>query len=380
MQPANLLESEGEKTMTIPRSSYQVGVTRTAILVAIFSRRTGVLVPILLLPWLLTACGTFKVEARLMRPEEAAAMVQTSSSAPMPAPTSVVAGTDPSRIVVEEPSWQLPSLEKAIQQAAFPLYISAIGELWRVSDIGEGRDYTVFLDYRLDDGRRFAISETFAPYHAHQWEEDQVVEWEVDVHGRPGVLYRPRVRYPNGETGWGEPSLHWHATGTSLTLSPTFQSTFARDELIAIARSLYRVVKPGYPASAWNEISKRIPYPLFQPTELPEGTVLTWVYSMEFEGVAPVTFLGYTLPDGREFYVSEISTQGHRDEWNRVHVVRRLDVHGQRAVLYTPSSDLRPSTRLALHWHEAKTAISIVGTLTQEEMVAIAESMQEVGR
>ncbi len=365
--------------MIILRPSRPTGATRRLFLTSGFCRRTRVLVSILLLALLLTACGTFKVEARLVRPEEAAALVQTSSRAAMPAPTSIARGPNPNRIVLEQPSRQLPSLKEAIQQAEFPLYISTVGELWRVSTIGTGREFTVFLDYRLDDGRRFIISETFAPYHTHRWEEGQVIARGIDVHGRPGVFYRLRVIYPNGETGWGEPSLYWHATGTSLTLSPTFKSIFTQDELIAIARSLYRVVKPGYPASAWNEIAKRIPYPLFQPTALPEGTVLTWVYSMEWEGVPPVTFLGYTLPDGREFSIREMAIRGHRDDWDAVQVIRRLDVHGQPAVLYSDRDPLAPTKR-ALHWHEAKTAVSVVGPLTQEEIVAVAESMREVGR
>ncbi len=365
--------------MIISRPSRLTGATRTLSLASVFRRRTRVLVPLLLVALLLTACGTFKVEARLMRPEEAAALVQTSSRAPVPVPSPIVGGPDSDRIVLEQPSRQLPSLREALQQAKFPLYISTVGELWRVSTIGAGREFTLFLDYRLDDGRRFTISETFAPYHTHRWEEGQVIERGIDVHGRPGVFYRLRVTYPNGETGWGEPSLHWHATGTSLTLSSTFKSIFTQDELIAIARSLYRVVKPGYPASAWNEMSKRIPYPLFQPTALPEGTVLTWVYSMELEGVPPVTFLGYTLPDGREFSIREMAIQGHWDNWDAVQVIRRLDVHGQPAVLYSAHDPLA-STEIVLHWHEAKTAVSIVGPLTQEEIVAVAESMREVRR
>ena len=283
------------------------------------------------------------------------------------------------RIVVVETSRKVPSLEEAVQRAGFPIWVSDTGELWRVSELDEGRHYTVFLDYRLDDGRRFAISETFAPYHAHQWEEDQVIEWDVDVYGQPAVLYRLQVTHPNGQTEWGNLSLHWHATGTSLTLSPTFQSTFTRDELIAIARSLRRVEQPGRPASALEEIRKQVTYPLFLPDGLPEGAELTWVYSMEFEGVPPVTFLWYTLADGREFYVSEMATQGHRDDWDRVQVLRRLEIHGQPAVLHVPSSGgdggRRLPAELALHWHEEGTAISIVGPLTQEEIVAIARSI-----
>ena len=134
--------SGGAKIMIISRPSRPTGATRALSLTSVFRRRTRVLVPILLLALLLTACGTFKIEARLMRPEEAAALVQTSSRAPMPAPSPIVGGSDSDRIVLEQPSRQLPSLREALQQAKFPLYISTVGELWRVSTIGAGREFT----------------------------------------------------------------------------------------------------------------------------------------------------------------------------------------------------------------------------------------------
>ena len=161
------------------------------------------------------------------------------------------------KIVVVEPSQELPGLEEAIDRAEFPLWISDVGDLRKVSEIGEGRHYTVYLDYWLDDGRRFHISESFAPNHVDLWDMPnprdewkeylQLIERNVDINGYEGVFHPSQVTYPGGETEWGPLNLHWHAGPTSLNLSPSHGSTFTRDELITIARSLQRVEEPHDP-------------------------------------------------------------------------------------------------------------------------------------
>lgn len=290
------------------------------------------------------------------------------------------------RIVVVEPSRQVSDLETIIDRANFPLWVSGSGELWRVNEIGEGRHHTVFLDYQLDNGRRFTLIESFDPYDAHQWDtldNLKVIERDVNINGYKAVLYLSRD-YHNGREEWGGPILYWNASGTSLTLSPSFRSRFTREELIAIARSLRRVEQPGGAVSALKEIRARVTYPVFVPGKLPKGAKLIWVSGIEGDGMSHTTYLWYALPDARQFRISERASEPHQHRWETTEVIRRLEIHGQVAVLYVPNMDHNRdqgiSTMLGLHWHEGQqTEITVVGQLTQEEIIGLAQSMREAG-
>lgn len=73
--------------MTAPRPGTQTDATRTAILATAFGPRAGASLLVLLLTLLLTACGTFNVEGRLMRPAEITATAQAAlTPPPTPAP------------------------------------------------------------------------------------------------------------------------------------------------------------------------------------------------------------------------------------------------------------------------------------------------------
>ncbi len=151
------------------------------------------------------------------------------------------------KIVVVEPSRPISGLDAAIRKADFPVWVSNTGELTRVSDIAEGKDYyAVFLQYRLKDGRKFSITESKTRPHFHPWdnEETQILEQNVVIVEEKGVLYLGRLtkvvdgRY---QVEWFGPNLHWHADGTDLTVNPGIDSIFTREEIIAIARGLRTV-------------------------------------------------------------------------------------------------------------------------------------------
>ncbi len=146
------------------------------------------------------------------------------------------------RIIVVEPSQKVPSLTQVVSHARFPIWISTVGNLSRVSELGHDTDYTVILDYMLDDGRRFSIIETYNnPYHTDN--PRNVIDNNIDINGNIAVLYIGASISTNGSPKWDFPTLHWHAEGTAIYLSPSFHSKFQRDELVTIARSMVKTDK-----------------------------------------------------------------------------------------------------------------------------------------
>lgn len=295
------------------------------------------------------------------------------------------------RIVVVEPSQEIPSLEEAINRAPFPLWVSNVGELWRVSELGEGRQYTVHLDYRLDDGRRFTVENTDSDGALLlDGKAGKLIQRDLDINGNKAVLFLNRNVDVNGRSEWSGPNLYWRAGGTSLRLSPWGRSAFTNDELITIARSMAPVPQDD-PMAVLDEIVRRVTYPIFAPGDLPAGTQLTWVGEIGGNGWPhTTTYLWYVIADGREFRVSQRAYEPRDHRWEDVEVVQHLEVHGQPATLYVPyeplyinargDSEPNPgaSTKLALSWHEGQTEFAIVGELTQEDIITIAESMREI--
>ena len=152
------------------------------------------------------------------------------------------------KIIVIEPS-QSSSLRIVVERANFPIWVYDDGELVRVSDLAEGKDYySIFLEYRLTDGRRFFVRESKSLPHLHNWDEEvsRVIDENVEVNGQRAVLYLDKLtRVVNSgyQIEWFGPNLHWHADETDLTLNPRIDNTFTRDEIIGIARSLRQVSK-----------------------------------------------------------------------------------------------------------------------------------------
>ncbi len=151
------------------------------------------------------------------------------------------------KIIVIEPSQQISGLDEAMRKADFPVWVYGTGELVRVSDIAEGRDdYTILLEYKLADGRRFFIRELRSLPHLHVWDDADavsVLDQGVEVNGEKAVLYLSKLtKVVNGESQveWFGPSLHWHVEATDLTVYPRIDNIFTRDEIIAIARAMQR--------------------------------------------------------------------------------------------------------------------------------------------
>ncbi len=152
------------------------------------------------------------------------------------------------KIVVVEPSQNVDSLKTVMNRADFPLWVSGIGKLTRIQDIGEGQNYNVILQYTLDDGRKIYISESSSYWHLDQWDTvdpARLLERDIDINGYKGVLVLNRVTRVDKSTNsiqteWGNPSLHWDTDETALWLNAHVDSVVSRDEIIAIARTMQR--------------------------------------------------------------------------------------------------------------------------------------------
>lgn len=146
------------------------------------------------------------------------------------------------------------------------------------------------------------------------------------------------------------------------------------------------IVQRDHTVSGLNEVMEHVTYPLWVAGDLSEGAKLAQVSESRSETTPHHTYLWYTLSDGREFQIGESQTRPHQHAWDDFEVMRRLEIRGQPAVLYSPRYSIGPegeqvpSTKLILHWHEGQTAVNIVGELTQEDIITIAESMREIGR
>ncbi|MBI3912624.1 MAG: hypothetical protein HY327_00290 [Chloroflexi bacterium] len=150
------------------------------------------------------------------------------------------------KIVVVEPSQNVASLKEVMTRADFPLWVSGMGKLTRIQDIGDGQNYNVILQYTLDDGRKVYISESSSYWHLDKWDTvdpARLLERDIEINGYKGVLSLNQVTRVDKSTNsmkteLGSPSLHWDTDTTALWLSVHADNVLTRDELVAIAKSM----------------------------------------------------------------------------------------------------------------------------------------------
>ncbi len=159
------------------------------------------------------------------------------------------------KIIVIEParpprfSGKLPNaseLATVVHRADFPVWVFNAGELVQIQELGEGQNHTVFLKYRLKDGRTFGVAESAVPPYDIQYLLDDwrkvgaaILEPSVDVNGYKAIVYRKHVSGVLTNTiEPGPPAVRWFTDRTMLDVDTSFPSAFSIDETLAIARSL----------------------------------------------------------------------------------------------------------------------------------------------
>ncbi|MCC7352727.1 MAG: zf-HC2 domain-containing protein [Anaerolineae bacterium] len=156
------------------------------------------------------------------------------------------------KIIVVEPSREVSGLEEVVQRAHYPLWVPSVGKLTRVREIEEGRHYTVFLDYTLDDGRIFYVREWDGwNLDVRQWvasippeDRDMILGQGIDINGYEAVLFlTTRIRASENQTPEpGPPALRWNAGGTGLELtSSLLTAEITGDELIRVAKTMRKI-------------------------------------------------------------------------------------------------------------------------------------------
>jgi hypothetical protein len=156
------------------------------------------------------------------------------------------------KFIVIEPSREVSGLEEVSQRAHYPLWVPTTGKLTRVREIDEGDHYTVLLDYTLDDGRIFYVTEWDGwNLDVRQWvasippeDRDMILGQSIDINGYEAVLFlTTRIRAGENQTPEpGPPSLRWNAGGTGLELtSSLLTAEINGDELVRIARNMRKI-------------------------------------------------------------------------------------------------------------------------------------------
>jgi len=143
----------------------------------------------------------------------------------------------------------------------------------------------------------------------------------------------------------------------------------------------------GYRETDMTTIQKELPFTVLTPQNLPEGTTLTSVRSIDSRAEGLKVELTYVTPDGQFTLTESKPEQVVRVSVERSRVLQEVEINGQPGVIYDPGalsettkenmpvSDLPLESRAILQWTDGTRWFEMRGNIGSTEMIKIAQSL-----